>query len=82
DSASESTFPTLFDFKSVNNLKAQMNKAGLTDVEAFYVPEIYFRFRYRPIMIRFAMIYTKILVGLKLDFLKASVVMSGIKGNN
>lgn len=81
DNASKSTFPTFFAFKSIKNLKAQMDKAGLTDIEAFYVPEIYFRFRYRPIMIRLAMVYTNILMSLRLDFLKASVVVSGVKGN-
>ncbi|MFK8182974.1 MAG: class I SAM-dependent methyltransferase [Phormidesmis sp.] len=79
DNVSEDTFPTFFAFKSVKNLKAQMAKAGFTDIEAAYVPEMYFRFRYRPIMIRLAMLYTKILLVLKLDFLKSSVVVSGIK---
>ena len=79
DNVSEDTFPTLFDFKSVKNLKVQMEKAGFTDVEAFYVPEMYFRFRYRPIMIRLAMIYTKLLLALNLNLLKSSVVVSGVK---
>lgn len=79
DNVSEDTFPTFFAFKSVKNLKAQMEQAGFTDIEAAYLPEMYFRFRYRPLMIRLSMIYTKILLALKLDFLKSSVVVSGIK---
>lgn len=79
DNVSEDTFPTFFAFKSVKNLKSQMEKAGFTQVEAAYVPEMYFRFRYRPVMIRLAMLYTKLLLALNLDVLKSSVVVSGIK---
>ncbi|MEM6449373.1 MAG: class I SAM-dependent methyltransferase [Cyanobacteria bacterium P01_D01_bin.105] len=79
DNVSEDTFPTFFAFKSVKTLKNQMLRAGFTDVEAAYVPEMYFRFRYRPVMIRLAMVYTKILKTLKLNFLKSSVVVSGVK---
>ncbi len=79
DNVSEDTFPTFFAFKSVKNLKAEMEKADFTNTEAYYVPEMYFRFRYRPIMIRLAMVYTKVLTTLNLDFMKSSVVVTGIK---
>ena len=79
DNVSEDTFPTFFAFKSVNTLKAQMQKAGFTDIEAAYIPEMFYRFRYRPILIRLAMVYTKVLLAANLNFLKSSVVVSGIK---
>ncbi len=79
DNVSEDTFPTVFDFKSIKNLEQQMAKAGFTDVESAFIPEMYFRFRYRPIMIRLAMVYTKVLTSLNLNLLKSSVVVSGIK---
>jgi ubiquinone/menaquinone biosynthesis C-methylase UbiE len=79
DNVSEDTFPTVFDFKSVKNLKQEMATAGFTNIEAAYIPEMYFRFRYRPILIRLAMVYTKILTKLNLNLLKSSVVVSGIK---
>jgi ubiquinone/menaquinone biosynthesis C-methylase UbiE len=79
DNVSEDTFPTVFAFKSVANLEEEMARAGFTDIQAHYVPEMYFRFRYRPILIRLAMVYTKILNTLNLNLLKSSVVVSGIK---
>ena len=79
DNVSEDTFPTVFAFKSIKYLRGQMEAAGFTDIEFAYIPEMYFRFRYRPIMIRLAMLYTNLLNGLKLDLLKSSVVVSGIK---
>jgi len=82
DNVSEDTFPTFFAFKSVKNLKYQMEKAGFTRIEAFYVPEMYYRFRYRPIMIRLAMLYTKLLMALRLNPLKSSVVVSGVKASD
>lgn len=79
DNVSEDTFPTFFAFKSVSNLEKQMKQAGFTDIESTYVPEMYFRFRYRPVLIRLAMAYTKMLTALNLSLLKSSVVVSGIK---
>jgi ubiquinone/menaquinone biosynthesis C-methylase UbiE len=79
DNVSEDTFPTFFAFKSVKNLEKEMALAGFTNVESFYVAEMFYRFRYRPIMIRLAMIYTYILNTFNLNFLKSSVVVSGIK---
>lgn len=79
DNVSEDTFPTFFAFKSVRNLEQQMEKAGFTNIESAYIPEMYFRFRYRPVLIRLAMVYTNVLTALNLNWLKSSVVVSGIK---
>ena len=79
DYVSEDTFPTVFDFKSVKNLKGQMAEAGFKEVEAVFIPEVYFRFRLRPVLGRLAILYTRMITALKLDFLKSSVVMVGTK---
>ena len=79
NTASDDTFPTLFDFKSVKRLKKQMEAAGFKDVEAVFVPEVYFRFRFRPILVRLALLYTRILETLNLGALMDSVVMVGYK---
>lgn len=79
DNVSEDTFPTVFDFKSVRNLEKQMAQAGFSNIEAAYIPEMYFRFRYRPVMIRLAMLYTQVLTTMNLNLLKSSVVVSGVK---
>lgn len=79
DNVNEDTFPTFFAFKSTRYLQQQMEAAGFKNVEFAYIPEMYFRFRYRPIMVRLAMLYTNLLNGLKLDFLKSSIVVSGVK---
>ncbi len=79
NTASEDTFPTLFDFKSVKHLKKQMEAAGFKKVEAVFIPEVYFRFRFRPILVRLALLYTRILETLKLCALMDSVVMVGYK---
>lgn len=79
DGVSEDTFPTVFNFKSVSNLKRQMQEAGFKDVEAVFIPEVYLRFRLRPVLGRLAILYTRVITALKLDFLKSSVVMVGTK---
>ncbi|MGB3299139.1 MAG: class I SAM-dependent methyltransferase [Phormidesmis sp.] len=79
DTASEDTFPTLFDFKSIKHLKKQMEAAGFKDVEAVFVPEVYFRFRFRPILVRLALLYSRILETLNIGALMDSVVMVGYK---
>ncbi len=79
DNVSENTFPTTFDFKSISKLKGQMEEAGFRDVEAVFISELYFRFRLRPVLGRLAILYTRAITALKLDFLKSSVVMVGTK---
>ena len=79
DYVSEDTFPTTFDFKSVGNLKRQMEEAGFKEVEALFIPELYLRFRLRPVLGRLALLYARVITALKLDFLKSSVVMVGTK---